>query len=466
MAYVQPRRDAEGNVTSYRLVVSNGLDWQGRQMRRYSTWTPPKPGMSEKQMEKAALAAAFKFEEAIKAGYEIDKHIKFCDYAEYVLDLKARNGLAPSTLDRYNSMLPRINEAIGHIKLNKIRPQHLNDFYQNLMEHGVRDDNVRAIAKHSLGRRFKEEHISKAELARRSSLGAMTITAALRGDPLRLTSAEAIARSMGYDVSDLFTIRNNEIPLSAKTVLEHHRLISMILSHADKEMVVPYNAAAKASPPRARKPKPDYFQPEEMEEIIQALEDEPIRWKAMTYLLIDTGCRRSEVMGLKWENVELDTGVITIETALLYTKEKGIYEGPPKNGQVRAVKLAPQSLALLKKYKLEQTRLRLLNGDRWVNSGYVFTKDDGQCMHPDSITYWLNQFSKKHNLPHIHPHAFRHTAASTMIANGVDLVTTAAELGHADATTTAMIYAHQIARQRAKAADIRAGVFSCIKVAK
>ena len=53
-----------------------------------------------------------------------------------------------------------------------------------------------------------------------------------------------------------------------------------------------------------------------------------------------------------------------------------------------------------------------------------------------------------------------------MIANGVDLVTTAAELGHADATTTAMIYAHQIARQRAKAADIRAGVFSCVKVAK
>ena len=86
----------------------------------------------------------------------------------------------------------------------------------------------------------------------------------------------------------------------------------------------PYNAAAKASPPRARKPKPDYFQPEEMEEIIQALENEPIRWKAMTYLLIDTGCRRSEVMGLKWGNVELDTGVITIETALLYTKEKGI----------------------------------------------------------------------------------------------------------------------------------------------
>ena len=64
------------------------------------------------------------------------------------------------------------------------------------------------------------------------------------------------------------------------------------------------------------------------------------------------------------------------------------------------------------------------------------------------------------DLPHIHPHAFRHTAASTMIANGVDLVTTANELGHANATTTASIYAHQIAIAKAKAANVRAGVFA------
>lgn len=81
-------------------------------------------------------------------------------------------------------------------------------------------------------------------------------------------------------------------------------------------------------------------------------------------------------------------------------------------------------------------------------------------MNPDSITDWLNNFSEKHHLPHIHPHAFRHTAASTMIANGVDIVTTANELGHANATTTANIYAHQIAMAKARAAEVRGGVFS------
>ena len=54
MAYIHARRDKNGNIKNYRLVVSDGLDWKGKQRRRYSTWTPPNPGMSEKQMEKLA----------------------------------------------------------------------------------------------------------------------------------------------------------------------------------------------------------------------------------------------------------------------------------------------------------------------------------------------------------------------------------------------------------------------------
>ena len=86
-------------------------------------------------------------------------------------------------------------------------------------------------------------------------------------------------------------------------------------------------------------------------------------------------------------------------------------------------------------------------------------------MHPDSITDWLDKFSETNDLPHINPHAFRHTVASILIANGVDPVTTANELGHADANTTQAIYAHQIARARAEAAGVRAGVFSMLREA-
>ncbi len=96
----------------------------------------------------------------------------------------------------------------------------------------------------------------------------------------------------------------------------------------------------------------------------------------------------------------------------------------------------------------ERERMKQIQGDRWEERGYIFTQDDGKRLHPDSITDWLGRFSKEKNLPHIHPHAFRHTAASMMIAGGVDLV------------TTATIYAHKKAVAKAKAANVRAGVFT------
>ena len=160
------------------------------------------------------------------------------------------------------------------------------------------------------------------------------------------------------------------------------------------------------------------------------------------------------------KGLKMDPKIITIERALLYTPETGIFEGPPKNGESRTIRIAPETAGMLRLWKTEQDRLRQQAVKLWTETGYVFTKETGVPLAPDSITQWLDGFSKKHELPHIHPHAFRHTVASTMIADGIDLVTAANELGHADATTTAKIYAHQIAEAKAKAAEVRSNVFA------
>ena len=204
-----------------------------------------------------------------------------------------------STLDRYIDMLPRINEAIGNLKLCNIRPQHLNDFYRDMTENAIWEDSCRAVAKRNLMTQFKRAGISKAELSRRAGVAASTITAATAGKPLRLASADAISEALGYTRKELFTVQNDPTPLAKKTILEHHRLISTILSQADKELLIPYNPASKATPPRVQRKTPDYYQPDEMNDILNTLERAPIKWKAITYLLIDTGCRRGEIMGLK-----------------------------------------------------------------------------------------------------------------------------------------------------------------------
>ena len=330
MPFIEQRVNNDGEITSYKIVVSDGYDPKGKQKRYRMIWTPSKPGMTPRQMEKEALSAAYKFESEIQKGYKLDNNRKFSEYAEYVINLKESRGVRPSTITRYREMMPRINEAIGHIPIGKLRPQHLNELYTDLQKNGVCSGTERAISKRQLKRTLIELGLSKASIAREAGVSASTLTVAVRGESIRVDTAKAICNALDMEFDELFQIEENRKPLSPKTILEHHRLISSILAQADKELLIPYNPAAKATPPHVGRTTPDYYQPDEMEDILKALDDEPIKWKSITYMLIDTGCRRGEIMGLKWKNVNLETGLIVIESALLYTPSKGTYEGDTK----------------------------------------------------------------------------------------------------------------------------------------
>ena len=163
-------------------------------------------------------------------------------------------------------------------------------------------------------------------------------------------------------------------------------------------------------------------------------------------------------MGLKWNKVDFKENRVKIDSELIISKSKGVHESTTKTSDIRYLALPAETMALLRKHKREQLRLQLANGDRWIDTGYVFTQDNGDHMNPDSITGWLRDFSKRHNLPHINPHAFRHTVASVLLANGTDIVTVAAQLGHASGSTTENFYAHIIEENKAKASECIAEV--------
>ena len=445
------------NGTTYRITVYSGFDTQGKRIRHRQTYKPD-PGMTPRQIEKAVQRAATDFERSIEQGFVLDNRQTFAEYAAYVLDLKERSGTKPKTLDRYRELMVRINQAIGHMKLADIRPQHLNSFYKNLSEPGIRETGGIATAKIDLATWLKANKKSRAGIARAAGVAASTVSAAAQGQPIQEVKAEAIAQAMGKRLGDVFTVEYDMEPLSDKTVLAYHRLISIILAQAEKEMLVPYNAAAKATPPKAAKKAPNYFQPETISEILKALEAEPLKWQLITHLLLVTGCRRGEIMGLKWDKVDFKTNRVKIDRELIISKSKGVHESTTKTNDIRYLTLPTETMVLLRKHKREQLRLQLANGDRWIDTGYVFTQDNGDHMNPDSVTGWLYGFSRRHGLPHINPHAFRHTVASVLLANGTDIVTVAAQLGHASASTTENFYAHIIEENKAKASECIADV--------
>lgn len=248
--------------------------------------------------------------------------------------------------------------------------------------------------------------------------------------------------------------------LSAKTILEHHRLISTVLEQATKEGLTPFNAASKAELPKAEKKEVNYFQPEEVHAIRDALEKEPIKWKNLVHLFLITGARRGEILGLKWDKVDFEKKRIYICNSVLYSPDIGIYETTPKTEQSkRYISIPAETVQELKKYKLWQTEEFMKQGIASKSNGFVFTQADGSPMHPDSVTDYFKKFSKRYNLPHINPHAFRHTMASMLYYNGVDSVSISKRLGHAQVSTTANIYAHVIEEADQKNADILSDIF-------
>ena len=220
------------------------------------------------------------------------------------------------------------------------------------------------------------------------------------------------------------------------------------------------NVADRATPPKVEQRDVNYFQPEQVAAIREALEQEPIKWKTLVHLLLITGARRGEILGLKWDKVDFNSNQVYICNNILYSADIGIYEDTPKTERSkRYVSLPTETMQLLRQYRAWQNAERLRLGEYYQDKGFVFAQDTGGPMHPDSVTTWLTRFSKRHGLPHVNAHAFRHTMASMLYFNGVDSVSISKRLGHAQVSTTANIYAHVMEAADKKNADILADVF-------
>lgn len=152
--------------------------------------------------------------------------------------------------------------------------------------------------------------------------------------------------------------------------------------------------------------------------------------------------------------------VLLDKLSILYSPDIGVYESTPKTERSkRFIALPVETMQLLRQYKAWQTEERLRLGEYYNSQNFVFTQGNGKPMHPDTVTNWLNKFSVRHGLPHINPHAFRHTMASMLYFNGVDSVSISKRLGHAQVSTTANIYAHVMKAADQQSAEILSDIF-------
>jgi len=193
---------------------------------------------------------------------------------------------------------------------------------------------------------------------------------------------------------------------------------------------------------------------EEVRKFLLVAREAGVQTEAFYRLAVETGMRRGEICGLKWEDVDLDAERISIMRTLLKAGPNPEL-GPPKNGRSRAVAISSQMSILLKKHKLEQNKLKLSLGGAYTDKGFVFAKDSG-----DPIQ--INNFGQRSfadlirqaGVRKIRFHDLRHTCATLLLENGTNPKIVQERLGHTDISMTLNRYSHVTPTMQKSAAQL------------
>ena len=366
---------------SYRLVCVVGYNLQGRPIKKSKT---VHCGKKEAKIELAKFVA-----DVQKGMYVEGKSLKFTDFVEIWKRDYGSKELAPSTYKRYLGILEsRIIPFFGHFRVDKIKPTDIMQFYDLLS---------------------KDTQIVR----RKDNNGKKTGK-----------------------------------PLSPKTILEHHRLLRAMLQKAVYWQMIVSNPAERVQAPKTKKPKRKYYDDEQSKALISGLmelTEEQFKYKVAIILTIFTGVRLGELMGLEWDDINFREGIVSINRSSQYLADKGVFTKVPKTeSSIRDVAIPDFVVSLLEEYKCWYDNQKALFGELWYDSNRLFVQADGKPMHPSTISKWFEKFVAQIGLPVINFHGLRHTNATLLIAQNIDVSVVAARLGHAQITTTLNFYVHPI----------------------
>ena len=388
-----------GKVISYKFKACVGRDEFGKQIFRCTTWKAPE-GLIPSRAEKAAQKAAAEWEQKARAEYEKD----------------LRNP-------------ERIKERMTAKSRTEFSYFVLNTWFPICICDGEHKPTTVAFNK----------HISN------------TIAEYFSGKAIQTLSGTDIQKYLIYLRTEYRSPQGK--PLAPKTIRHHYATLANIFSYAMKQEIILKNPMDKVDCPKTQKKKVDAFTEEQARTFFGYLDECPMDFRCMLNLLITTGIRRGELMGLQWGDFDFDRYVISVNRNVTYTPDSGIVVSTPKTEcSLRQIPLMPSVAALLLEFR---------NGAEWNKQDYLFPKDGNPALarDPNSITRRVKRFMKLHDLPDMSPHDLRHTCATLLLSNGADIKSVSEILGHTDASTTLNFYVRSDLQQMKAATDKFANAF-------
>lgn len=297
------------------------------------------------------------------------------DYLSYWLGI-VRINLRPRSVERYRQVIEHhITPEIGHIRLDGLRSDHIQDLYASRLEGGVGVPTVRGV----------------------------------------------------------------------------HSVLHRALAQAVRWRLITRNVASGVEKPKQPRPEMRILDFHQVQQFLAAADDH--RLYALFHLAVTTGLRRGELLGLKWTDLDSETGRLQIQRQLQRVQYQGLVLSEPKSATGRrSISLARVDLAKLQAHRTRQLEERLFAGGKWQEHGLIFTSIFGTPCDPNNVSRSFRKLLKAANLPRIRFHDLRHTAATIMLQQGIHPKIVQERLGHSNINLTLDTYSHVLPDMQKEAA--------------
>lgn len=243
--------------------------------------------------------------------------------------------------------------------------------------------------------------------------------------------------------------------VSPRTVQLAHAVLRGSLNHAVNLGLLTRNPTAVAVPPKPEPREKQILDENQIQTLLITAQDVQPEFLPLYQLALTTGMRLGELLGLSWDDLDWDKKTLTIHRQLKRVQHQGLVLRPPKTrAGRRTIKLGSNTWSLLKAHRKAQYQEGFCRDPDWDDSNLMFTQENGAAWGPRQVQKAFKALLELADLPEMRFHDLRHTAATHMLANGVDLLTVSRRLGHSRASTTLDTYAHMVSGTQEKAAAV------------
>ena len=261
---------------------------------------------------------------------------------------------------------------------------------------------------------------------------------ALGNIPLETLKAHMVQRLY----NSLSQEHDGQPALSAKTIKNIHGVLHKALKQAVLIGYLRTNPTEACILPRIIRKEMHPLEEDQVAVFLREVQEDPHEY--LYKIALFTGLREGEVLGLGWEHIDFQAGILTVKRQLRREQKKGggYYFSPPKNNKSRCLTLAPSVIQLFRLQKLEQNSMRMEAGDAWEEHCLIFTNQTGGYLSYRTVYDCFKRIVRNIGAPATRFHDLRHTFAVASIKSGDDIKTVQENLGHATAAFTLDVYGH------------------------